>query len=84
VSVNSQSAVEYDVSSTIIAGGTVVEAGFGVAAASVKTTIQSDRLSQYPISIGIDGNMPTALALVVTPFTGNTLVNGMLGWHEVY
>lgn len=80
------SASEFSINSTGIAGGVVIDNGFLATAAGATSRI-ADResiASRLPITLDIDGANPKELAIVATSFSGSATVNAGLNWKEIY
>jgi hypothetical protein len=86
VSVDDNSAVEFNNSFTAISGGFPVQsfyvstAGTGVNARGAGA---SPILSKLPLTLDIDGANPIPLSIVCTPLTGTAAVHASINWDEV-
>lgn len=85
-SVSSDSLVEYDVSSTTISGGEVIDTGFLIAGQTAKESVakQEDFLGRIPLSLNIAGDASTNLSIVATAFTSTATVSGAITWKELF
>lgn len=79
------SAVETDIATTDISGGTVIDSG--VIASGTGNAAQSALvggfLQRLPLTLDADGTQTIALALTVEGVGGTTNVDGALSWEEV-
>lgn len=86
VSANSQSAVEYNTSFTIISGGYVAQSfyastnGVGV---NARGGVASPILSRLPLTLDAAGANPIPLSIVCTPLAATPTVVASIDWTEV-
>lgn len=78
------SVAEFDVAATTIAGGTVIDAGFGLAGGgTVRGAGGSEVFGNIPLVYSDLLSVQDTLSLVCTSFTGTSNVAGMLAWNEL-
>jgi len=83
------SAVEFDVGSTTIAGGTVIAQFFAVtgggagANASAATALR-DLAERLALTLDVAGTTQDILSIVATSFTGTSTCSGVFQWFETY
>ena len=81
--VDSNSAVEYDTSSTTISGGTLMRSGYIGSGAGRSATVSSeDFLNKFVLALDIDGANPDTLTVVATNIGNNPVAYCSLGWLE--
>lgn len=78
------SVCEYDVSSTTITGGEVIESGFIPASASIREAFNSSLISKLALTNNLTGNSTDTISIVITSFAGTTTVSGELTLKELY
>lgn len=79
------SAGEYDVSATAIAGGVRVISGFGVTQQGNFSTIgQSNLIDRFPTSVDYLTGGQTTYTIVATSFSGVANVSAAINWREIY
>jgi hypothetical protein len=83
------SAVEFDVGSTTIAGGTVVAQFFAVTGGGSGATASSaivlrDLAERLALTLDVAGTIQDILSVVATSFTGTSTCAAALQWFETY
>jgi hypothetical protein len=84
-SVNSNSITEFDVSSTAISGGVVIDSGYITSGTNKSSSTFSNRAqNKFRISNNIAGNKTDILTVVCTSISSATNVGATLTFSEVY
>ncbi len=78
------SIADYDVSSTAISGGTILETGFIPASASVRATDTVDLLKALPLVYTGLGSAQDILSICAATVTGTGTAYGALTWNEEF
>lgn len=84
-SVDANSIVEFDVASTTITGGTVMDAGFMSGGANISSRVQDtiNLFLRVAVTLNAAGDTADRLSLVWTSFTGSISVNSAMSWLEI-
>jgi hypothetical protein len=85
-SVSTSSTVEFDVTASAIAGGTVLDSFYvqGNTNQSHSAPVASKLLSKITIGLDISAVVQDNLSIVCTSLTGTTTANAEIGWIEIY
>lgn len=84
VSAGTNSIGDYDISSTSITGGEVIDSGFVIASASTRNSINETLKAKLVLANDIAGTTPDRISLVCTSFTGTSNIAGSIQFRELY
>ena len=79
------STMEYNTDADEISGGIVIDAFTATAGSGNTKTVNRQQItSKLPLVVDIDGENPIPISIVVTSYSGDTTVSGVLSWDSVY
>ena len=89
-SVNDDSVAEYDVTSSAVSGGTVIDSGYITAGTGAGnrpipgTDNMEISIPKQALTLNIDGTVADTLTIAATAITGSADVFASLKWSEIH
>lgn len=81
---NAASIADYDVASTTVSGGTILDAGYLAASASVRDNVANNLFLKFPLVYSGLGSVQDTLTIAVRSVTGTGSAYAALTWDEEY